>query len=137
MAWPTVSIDEVVNRIPKTLTSDELRVAEQRILDAADILQYQLRLRGVLEPPTEEPWAAQFIRIYTRVIADMVVRHISNHEGWVEQTVAIDDYRETFRRAGDTAPTHLYVDEGEVAQLLPPERQRRGRGSFSIVLGNS
>ena len=112
-------------------------MAAKRLGDAAGIVQYHLRLRGVLEPPVVEPWATRFVETYKRIVADMVARLISNHEGWVEQTVAIDDYRETFRRAGDTAPASLYVDEAELDQLMPLEAQRRRRGAFSIHLGNS
>lgn len=136
MTWPTVQIGDVTSRIPKTLTTAEQTVATTRIADAADIIQYHLRIRGVLDAPTDEPWATQFATRYKRIVADMVARHISNYEGWVEQTVAIDDYRETFRRAGDTLPQHLYVEDVELDSLLPPSRQGRRRGAFSIRLGN-
>ena len=126
MAWPDVTASDIADRW-RPLTDAEQTVAEKRIGDAEAELIMQLGLRGVTEPPAGEQWE----QVYVATVAEMVRRFLMNPEGWLQESVAIDDFRRDRRRDSVASSGLVYVTEGELAKLLP----RRRRGAFSIRLG--
>lgn len=129
MEWPTVDPEDIESRW-RPLTPAEETVAARRIEDAEAELQRALRLRGLLEPPADDP---QWEDIYTAVVVEMVRRFLLNPDGWLQESEAIDDYRRDRRRDSAVSAGLLYVTDDELAKLLP----RRRRRSFSIRLGAS
>lgn len=129
MAWPTVTAGDP--RFKPYEGAVEAETVTARIADAQGIVQWELRDRGVTEPPAEdELWAT----LYKQIICDMVIRYLQNPQGWVEETEAIDDYRETKRRGNGSAALGVYTTDSELERLFP--RKRRRRGAFSIIPGS-
>lgn len=128
MVWPTVTADDP-RFLPYKGAVDDATITA-RISDAEAIVQWELRERGVTEPPAGDAlWAT----LYTQIICDIVIRYLQNPDGWVEETEAIDDYRVTKRRGNGSAPVGVFVTDDELARLFP--QQRRPRGAWSIVPG--
>ncbi len=128
--WPPVTVAELSSRW-RELTAEERPVATKRLEDAEAEVQYQLQQRGVVEPPTDPLWQ----KLYVSTVVEMVRRYLVNTEGWLEESTAIDDYRETRRRDSSVSSGRVYIAEDEIAKLVP--RARRRRGAFSIVLGST
>lgn len=126
--WPPVTVAELSSRW-RELTAEEQPVAEKRLGDAVAEVQYQLQQRGVVVPPNDALWQT----LYVSTVVEMVRRYLVNTEGWLEESTAIDDYRETRRRDSSVSSGRVYATEDEIAKLVP--RNRRRRGAFSIVLG--
>lgn len=128
MAWPTVSASDA-RFLPYAGAVDTATITA-RISDAEAIVQWELRERGITEPPAgDELWAT----LYTQIICGIVIRYLQNPEGWVEETEAIDDYRVTKRRGNGSAPVGIFTTDEELARLFP--QVRRPRGAFTIRPG--
>lgn len=129
MGWPDVDKEAIETRW-RGLTDAETAIVDQRILDAEAELQYQLRLRGMLDAPVgDTTWAT----IYIATVAEMVRRYLINPDGWLQESEAIDDFRRDRRRDSAVSAGLLYVTDAEVDKLL----FRRRRGAFTIVLGQT
>lgn len=129
MDWPAVTKEAIESRW-RVLTAAELTIVGQRIQDAEAELQYQLRLRGLTEPPTGD---TMWDTIYVATVAEMVRRVLLNPEGWLQESEAIDDYRRDRRRDSAVSTGLMYVSDAEIVKLLP----LRPRGAFTIRLGQT
>lgn len=124
--WPTVGVKDLADRW-RPLTESEATVAAERLGDAEAELVLQLRARGITAPVETEEW----IRVYISTVVEMVRRHLMNPEGWLTESVAIDDYRRDRRRDSAGSAGLVYVTDAEIAKLIP----RRRRSAFTIRLG--
>lgn len=134
--WPTVSTDEIEERW-RVLTDSEKTVATTRIADVEAELRSELRLYGLTATPVlgapgfltqdaVDDWEA----LYVSVVANVVKQSLLNPDGWLEETVQLDDFTRTRRRDKATSSGLVYVSVDDVAKLLP--RVRPSRGAFSI-----
>ncbi|GGO59116.1 hypothetical protein GCM10010910_01320 [Microbacterium nanhaiense] len=136
MAWPTVTIDDLVGRW-RPLTPEEAAVAPQRIKDAESELRTELRLRGVdgiptfSDPSEREDW----INLYTALVVAAVKNELKNPEGWRSEREQLDDYGRTFSRGSNDRSGEIWFEDSDIDRLVP--RPRRRRTAFTIRLGTS
>lgn len=119
--WFGVTSDDIVKRYGE-LDDRETDTIDAMIEDAQDMLENRADYLGIIQPTTDRGG-----RIYTRIVRDMVIRVLQNPDGYLTETV--DGY--TYRRDAAVSSGALYVDDGTLDDLRPPER--RTRGAFSIV----
>lgn len=133
MAWPTVTVGDLVDRW-KPLTPEQEAVATKRLEDAAAELNSELRERGLTGTPvfkTPEE-LADWEKLYISTVVTAVKREMQNPDGFLEEREEIDDYARTRRRDSKTSTGLLFFSDDEIDKLVP---RRRRRGSFTIRLG--
>lgn len=113
MANP-VTVGDVESRW-RPLSIEESAVADTRIADAWNLLV--LELPGLDANLTAGTVLASTVKM---VVADMVIRHLKNPDGWLRE--AIDDW--SGQRAASTADGALYVTNGELRYLQPIHTQQ-------------
>lgn len=135
--WPHVDAGEVEDRY-RPLTDAEKTVADTRIDDVEAELHSELRLYGITgtpvvgspgypTPEAVEEWSTLYISVVARIVKDSLR---GDPEGWIEESVQLDDYTRTRRRDKAAATGLVYVTADDVARLLP--RVRPTRRAFSI-----